>query len=290
MIRAMKLPAGWYPRGAEAINEYLRGFLDDRNGEARAALAPHAGWFFSGKIAARAIAALRQDAATVVVAGGHLPAKAPVLFAEEDAVAVPSGEIFIDADFRASVKKELSLAGIHCAADRYADNTVEVLLPAVRCFFPKSRLLWLRVGAGEQAFKAGVLIARAASALGRGAVMLASSDLTHYGPNYDFCPKGLGKPALEWVKTVNDRRFIEAVLSGSAELVLERAEKEQSACSAGAVLCGMGFASETRRLEGGEKGVSAARLLAYGTSVDAYSLAGSVGDQDSFVGYAAISL
>jgi AmmeMemoRadiSam system protein B len=289
----MKLPSGWYPRGAEAINEYLRGFLDDRDGKARSVLAPHAGWFFSGKIAARALAALRQDAAVVIVAGGHLPAKAPVLFAEEDAAATPSGEIVIDADFRASVKKELSLAGIDCAADRYAgmyaDNTVEVLLPAVRCFFPKARLLWLRAGADERAFDAGVLIARAAAALGRSAVMLASSDLTHYGPNYDFCPKGLGKPALEWVKTVNDRRFIEAVLSGSPELVLERAAKEQSACSAGAVLCGMGFAAEMRGLEGGKE-CPAARLLAYGTSVDAYALAGSGGGQDSFVGYAAISL
>jgi AmmeMemoRadiSam system protein B len=280
----MKLPSGWYPRGAEAINEYLRDFLDDRDGEARAALAPHAGWFFSGKIAARAIAALRRDAGTVIVVGGHLPAKAPVLFAEEDAVAAPSGEIVIDADFRAHVKKELSLTGIHCAADNYADNTVEVLLPAVRRFFPEARLLWLRVGADERAFKIGVLIARAAAALGRNALMLASSDLTHYGPNYDFCPKGLGKPALEWVKTVNDRRFIKAVLSGSAEAALERAEKEQSACSAGAVLCGMGFASETR---GPGAKIPEARLLAYGTSVDAYS-AGS--DTDSFVGYAAMSL
>jgi AmmeMemoRadiSam system protein B len=289
----MKLPAGWYPRGAEEIDGYLRDYLGERRGEARAALAPHAGWFFSGKIAAQALAALSRDAGTVVVAGGHLPADAPVLFAEEDSADTPLGEIVIDTELRSLVKKEFASAGLLCAADGYTDNTVEVLLPAVRRFFPKSRLLWLRIGAGEYAFEAGALIARAASVLGRGLVMLVSSDLTHYGPNYGFCPKGLGKSAVDWVRVVNDRRFIDAVLSGGAKTALDRAAKEQSACSAGAVLCGMGFSAEIRAVSGGLKEIPAARLLGYTTSADVMSASlGSSGGRvaDSFVGYAAVSL
>ncbi|MDR0409640.1 MAG: AmmeMemoRadiSam system protein B, partial [Spirochaetaceae bacterium] len=82
MIRKMKLPAGWYPRGVAEIDEYLTDFLPaGERGDAAAVAAPHAGWFFSGKIAARALAGLSRDADVVVVAGGHLSADAPVLFA-----------------------------------------------------------------------------------------------------------------------------------------------------------------------------------------------------------------
>ena len=37
-----------------------------------------------------------------------------------------------------------------------------------------------------------------------------STDLTHYGPNYGWAPKGRGPEAVKWVKEVNDKRFIDA--------------------------------------------------------------------------------
>jgi AmmeMemoRadiSam system protein B len=293
----MKLPAGWYPRDKETIDGYLSDFFYEKPGEAAAVVAPHAGWFFSGKIAAQAIAALKRDMETVIVAGGHLPAGAPVLFAEEDAVSTPVGEINIDVELRALVKQNLCLSGIRCTSDNYADNTVEVLLPAVRHFFPESRLLWLRVGADKNAFTTGVLTAKAAAELGRKAVMIGSTDLTHYGVNYDFYPKGIGLKALDWVKKVNDKRFIEAVVSAAGgdeaaiSKTLELALNEKSACSAGAVVCAIGFASQTRVLEG--RGAPKARLIAYTTSADIIEnsrLDVADGGIDSFVAYMAMAL
>ena len=280
----MKLPAGWYPRDAEAIDGYLGGFAAGR-GLAEAVIAPHAGWFFSGKIAAKALSALRQDADLVVVAGGHLPPGHPALFAEEDAACTPLGELPIDREMRSLVKDQFLRAGLSRGSDNYTDNTVEVLLPAVHRFFPGASLLWLRLGADIRAVEAGALIYRAAAALGRRAVIAGSTDLTHYGPAYGFCPRGRGKAALDWVKTVNDRRFIEAVLSGDVEAVVERALTEHSACSVGAVLCAMGFAAgETRASAPG-------RLLDYSTSADARDgWDAADAEADAFVGYAAIEL
>ncbi|MDR3356674.1 MAG: AmmeMemoRadiSam system protein B [Spirochaetaceae bacterium] len=283
MVRKMMLPPGWYPRDAEAIDGYLGGFLASGGG-ARAVIAPHAGWLFSGRIAAKALSALRRDTGLVIVAGGHLPAGHPALFFSEDAVATPLGEMPVDREMRALVREEFLRAGLDCGADDYADNTVEVLLPAVRRFFPGAALLALRLGADRRAFEAGALVAAAAASLGRAAVLVGSTDLTHYGPSYGFCPAGHGKTALDWVKTVNDRRLIEALLSGDGDAVLERAAKEHSACSAGAVLCAMGFAS-------GVRAPMTARLLDYTTSADVQrALGGGYGEADSFVGYAAVEL
>jgi AmmeMemoRadiSam system protein B len=295
----MKLPAGWYPRDAETIEEYLKDYVAERTGKARAVIAPHAGWFFSGKTAATAFAALDRsmdgEDGTVVIAGGHLPAGHPALFAEEDTAATPLGDMPINRELRSAVKREFENAGIRCASDNYTDNTVETLLPMARRFFPSASLLWLRLGTDARASVAGTLIARAAAGLGCRAVLVGSTDLTHYGPDYGFTPKGLGDTAVEWVKNINDRRLIEAVVSGDAGAVLRRAQDEHSACSAGAVLCAMAFSSTApyvrpslpadSRLPG-----SLGRLLGYTTSADILK-ASSYGDADgSFVGYAAISL
>ena len=238
-------------------------------------MTPHAGWYYSGAVAARAAASLDPGAETVVVAGGHLPAGYPVLAALEDAAVTPLGNIEMDTEFRDLIQKEL-----RCGADQYRDNTVEVQLPMVKYFFPEARLVWLRLPAESSSFETGKIIARAAARLGRKTVLLGSTDLTHYGDNYGYSPQGRGRKALDWVKNVNDAGFIRAVLEDKPEEALRHAETALSACSAGAVLACLGFARET--------GAGPAELLAYTTSADV-SLASGEDTPDSFVGYAAIS-
>jgi AmmeMemoRadiSam system protein B len=233
-------------------------------------VAPHAGWYYSGAIAARAALSLEQDLETIVLIGGHLPGGHSPLIAPEDAVETPLGEMPLDKDLGHAVAQALD-----CKPDRSADNTVEVLVPMARHLFPEAKLLWLRFPADRDAFEAGRELARIAGKLGRKLAVLGSTDLTHYGENYGFEPRGRGGDALAWVREVNDARFIEAVLSGDPQAILLRAEEDRSACSAGAVLGALGFALE--------KGAAKAELLAYGTSADQ-----SPGEVPaSFVGYGA---
>jgi AmmeMemoRadiSam system protein B len=193
----------------------------------------------------------------------------PVLFAGEDGVESPLGTLAIDTELREPLRAETGGSW-----DTYSDNTVEVLIPMVRYFHPDSRILWMRLPAETGSFETGKLIARAAKKSGRSAAVLGSTDLTHYGSNYGFSPKGRGEAALRWVREVNDRAFIDAVEEGDPEKILRVSEDNRSACSAGAVLGALGFAREV--------GALPARLLAYGTSADV-----SPGVPDSFVGYGA---
>jgi AmmeMemoRadiSam system protein B len=301
-LRKPCLPPLWYPGDSEGIGNFLSDFREGggkaaipSDGPVLAAVAPHAGWCYSGAIAARAVAALAGQGSkpdTVAVIGGHLPQGMPALFAIEDAVDTPLGHMEMDGGLRDVLCTHLLKTGfLRAAPDRYHDNTVEVLLPMVRYFFPRTKLLWMRLPADKHSFKAGILLARAAASLGRELLVLGSTDLTHYGRNYEFAPSGSGKAALEWVRTVNDRRFIDAVEAGDPATLLARAEEERSACSAGAVLGVMGYAAELRSAQSGNDLLqddsplinSGGKLLAYGTSAD-------VGDGDipgSFVGYGA---
>ena len=45
--------------------------------------------------------------------------------------------------------------------------------------------------------------------LGKKILILGSTDLTHYGYNYGFTPKGTGEAAVEWVKNENDRKIVD---------------------------------------------------------------------------------
>ena len=271
-LRESCLAPGWYHKSPSGIFQFLAEFSDEQpHGPVSAAIAPHAGWYYSGRIAARAMASLRRDVETLVVIGGHLPGNAPPLFAMEDGVSTPLGGMVIDTELRAALHQQIG-----GQEDRYPDNTIEVLLPMARFFCPDASLLWVRLPADIASFEAGKAIAAAASDLGRNIAVVASTDLTHYGTNYGFTPHGKGPNALAWVRDVNDRGFIDAVESGDPAAVLERAKEDSSSCSAGAVLGVMGFAAAT--------GLGPARLIAYGTSADVEE---SEEVPDSFVGYAA---
>jgi AmmeMemoRadiSam system protein B len=120
----------------------------------------------------------------------------------------------------------------------------------------------------------GRIISRTVQSLGLSCVAISSSDLTHYGPNFGFEPHGRGMQALDWVRSVNDRRFLDAVIEGDPKMTLNCALKDQSACSPGAVIAGMGFATECKAHN--------AKLLEYATSADSRPAS-------SFVGYGSIS-
>jgi AmmeMemoRadiSam system protein B len=165
--------------------------------------------------------------------------------------------------------------------DRQRDNTVEVQLPLIAHFLPHARLLWIRLPPAPASFEAGRRIGEIARTLNRKTVLVASTDLTHYGDAYGFSPQGSGVRALEWVKTVNDRRFIEAVEEGDPRTVLERGEREFSACSAGAVLGALGFAEAL--------GLEPAGLLVHANSADTGDHRAGVLVPPSFVGYASMA-
>jgi AmmeMemoRadiSam system protein B len=281
-IREPALPPGWYPRSAGEIARFLEPWK--KPGRGLAALSPHAGWYYSGALAAAAFASLEGGAETVAILGGHLAASSPVLAVVEDAVRSPLGLMETDGELREALCSALASPSPGWKPDRYRDNTVEVLVPMAHFFFPRARLLALRLPADSSSWETGRKLAEAAGALGRKLAVVASSDLTHYGRNYGFSPRGRGAEALAWVRETNDRRFIEAVLSGDPAAVLSRAEGEFSACSAGAVLGLLGF------VQNRTAGRSLPELLAYGTSADAINAngAGPAEIPDSFVGYAAL--
>jgi AmmeMemoRadiSam system protein B len=274
--RQPTLPKGWHPqKGAdieESVFQWVQGCKEQN---AMACISPHAGWAFSGRISTQAIFSLAKSQ-TIAIVGGHLPYNAPILYGAENRFDTPNGEILLDEELLRALENELKEAGLpSMVRDDYTDNSVEVLLPMIAVLHPGSRILWLRAPSRMVAKELGAALGRASALLGRSVTCIGSTDLTHYGPSYGFTPYGTGEKAEKWVRGVNDKAFINALLDMNCEAALAHGVKKSSSCSPGAAISALSYAIE--------RGATQARVLEYSTSL------GISSRTDSFVGYAAIA-
>jgi len=271
MRRTRSLPTGWYPAREAEVRDRLRSWeeaLPETDGDFVAAVVPHAGWVFSGRIAFRTIRMLRAPVDTIVVAGGHLRADDPLLVAPEDGFETPLGDIARDDDLARCLTD-----AFETAPDNVADNTVEVHLPIVRYLFPGSAVVCVRCPPGPLASRVGEAIAGYAVAHERSIRVVGSTDLTHYGPAYGFTPAGHGPAAVAWVRDENDRAIVDSMARMDAEETVRLAHERRAACSSGAAAAAISFA---RRL-----GARTGHVIEYAQSYD-------VRPDASFGGYAGV--
>ena len=276
--RQRALPRGWYPYDAKDckkdIESYLEGwsFSQLQSIEGLGGIVPHAGWYFSGKLAARVFYSLKskKKADVVVLYGGHLSPENLPLIVTEEKWETPFGDIEVHTELAKSLMKRVDTRK---ETPESGDNTMEVQLAMVKYLFPEAKLLALRSPASLRAKELGEAVVEIAQKEGISIVAVGSTDLTHYGPNYGFLSKGVGSKAVEWVKKENDKGFIDRALGMDIEGLLKHAEENDSACSAGAAAS----AVATCQALGAKKGI----LLDYYTSYE-------IMPDDSFVGYAGI--
>src|SRR4030042_1630641 len=276
--RKRALPRGWYPADKKEcqreIESYLEGWSPSpfQLTKGLGGIVPHAGWYFSGKLAARVFHALKlkSKVEVVVLYGGHLSAEDLPRIVTEEACETPLGDIEIHTGFVKNLMKSLEMKK---ESPTSGDNTIEVQLAMVKYFFPEAKLVALRSPLSLKAETLGKEVAEIAKKERISLLAVGSTDLTHYGPNYGFLSKGMGPASVEWVKNVNDKGFVDRALRMDAEGLLKHAMENDSACSAGAAISAMA----TCKALGAEKGI----LLDYYTSYDMMP-------DDSFVGYAGI--
>ncbi|VEN75086.1 AmmeMemoRadiSam system protein B [Candidatus Desulfarcum epimagneticum] len=273
----------WYPGDARECEREIDAFLsagraDDFPGETHVgAVAPHAGWVFSGGPACRAVKRLSGDKTDLVILfGTHLhPGSRPRIMTR-GAWETPFGDIRVHEEFASGMMDLFDFDVEMCEGDSFdppPDNTLEVLLPFVKYFFKDAAVAVAGAPPAPVSIDMGKAAAEICRDMGLAARVLGSTDLTHYGRSYGFLPAGTGKKAVQWARDENDRRVIDAILDMKPREVIDEALKRQNACCAGAAAAAMAAS----------KGLGAfrARLLEYASSHDAQP-------GDSFVGYAGI--
>ena len=279
-LRKACFAGSWYPAGSPECERAITGFLDAckdgpaGDGDGIGGIVPHAGWYFSGSIACNVIARLKGAGEPDVVAvfGMHLHSRSPRRLMATGAWETPFGDLPVAEELARALGRQYRFVE-ESPEDFAPDNTVELQLPFVKYFFPRTRVLTMGLPPAADSLEVGRAVARLAREQGLTLRVLGSTDLTHYGPNYGFSPAGAGDAGLSWVKNENDRRVVDAMGAMEAEKVIREGVERQNACCAGAA---GGAIAAVREL-----GATEGRILAYATSHDK-----SPGD--SFVGYVGV--
>ena len=187
----------------------------------------------------------------------------------------PLGDVAIDADLAARVV-DLGGGAIEARAEAHRrEHSIEVQIPLIQALWPEARVLPILVGPAAEPARVGELVAQAVSDRDD-VVALGSTDLTHYGPNYDFTSHGRGRAALTWVRDVNDAAMVAAATAMRPDGVLDEANRHANACGPGAIAAAIVFAREC--------GAARGRLVEYTTSYDVLPR----GEPSDFVGYAGV--
>ena len=182
----------FYPGSPESINEMLDEYLGDAKKQRpdglrpKALIVPHAGWIYSGPIAASAYTLLEPIADridhVVLLGPSHFVPFEGVAIPSHDAFATPLGEIPIDRSAAAKID-DLDVATIW-DTPHGREHSLEVQLPFLQKILGDFDLLPIAVGDATAA-QVGEVIDRLWG--DERTLILISTDLSHYQPYDEAC-------------------------------------------------------------------------------------------------------
>ena len=279
-VRRADFAGSWYPGNESECRSAIEEFSDldfPCPGKAQNVLGgivPHAGWFYSGKIACNVIQCLNHQSEpdTCIIFGRHLRPGSNNYIMNQGRWATPLGELEIDTNLATKLAEEFHFT-VETPVNYEQDNTIELQLPFIKYFFPNIRIVPIGVPPDINSLKIAKRAAEISKNSGGKTIVLGSTDLTHYGYNYGYTPKGVGQDAVEWVRNVNDKRLVDLLVAMDSEGTIAESHKNYNACCSGAA----GAAIEAAKTLGAKKGTK----IAYSTSYD-------ISADSSFVGYVGV--
>lgn len=198
-VRQAGVAGSFYPADPKALSEMIDGMLAKASPppiseHILAVVAPHAGYQYSGPVAAYTYAALkgRKFSRVVVIAPSHFESFDFTSVYDGDAYATPLGNVPVDKSFAEKLAKmsstmRLSSQG-HEPTKAGAEHALEVQLPWLQRVLGDFQLV--PVIMGDQSYENSRALGVALSKLIQGGdtLIVASSDLSHFHP-YDDAVK-----------------------------------------------------------------------------------------------------
>ncbi|WP_324736740.1 MEMO1 family protein [Thermococcus sp. SY098] len=287
MIRYSAVAGSFYPTGEELVIMLERFFSDlgELGSERKitAGVAPHAGYVFSGYTASRTYKAIYEDGLPetfVIIGPNHTGLGSPVAVYPEGEWITPLGGVEVDAELARAIVKSSSIADLDELAHKY-EHSIEVQLPFIQYIVDKAgkeiKIVPIALGLQDEevAEDLGKAIFEASHELGRDVVVIASTDMMHYGYMYGYVPfRARGEDLLGRIKEW-DFRVIQKILEFDYKGMFEEIRKmDHTMCGPGGVATGIVFSRLAGALE--------AELLHYTTSFEVSR------STDAIVGYASI--
>lgn len=275
-VRPAAVAGKFYPEDATRLTSAVKGFLADavpaRRERPLALVLPHAGYVYSGQIAADGWRqAMEQSYDLVVVLGTNhtRPQFEGMSVWAGGGFRTPLGVALVDEAAAAA----LLAADPACRFEpevHASEHSIEVQVPFAQIVLPGVKILPAVVGAENPATCERLGRALAGVVANRRALIVASSDLSHYPPAEDAA--------------VSDRAVLTAIAKLDAAALSTAITSQRSAGHPNLVTCACGEAPIRVALAAVRAlGARHGTVLSWATSGDT-----SVGERDRVVGYGAV--
>ncbi len=273
-VRPPAVAGRFYPDDPASLRSLVDRALEaaprpEEEGEILGALVPHAGYAYSGPVAARSYAGLahREFDTAVVLGTAHFQEASGLVLPEHRAFRTPLGEVPVDRELAEALQE--AHPGVRASAAAHArEHSIEVQLPFLQRIRKDFKILPLITNLSDprRAKELGRALAR--TLRGRKILLILSTDLSHYPSDADG--RRVDPASLEALA----KRDVDFFWTAS-ELIMKLGI-EGLDCA----WCGSGAAAVALQTLG-DLGADRCRLLEYANSMDAG------GDPDRIVGYGA---
>ena len=266
-VKKADLAGSWYPGSSKMLDNQLRSYLEKAtppsiDGKIIAVIAPHAGYLYSGPVAAYSFKAVStQEIETVIVVGfSHRKAYYDgIAVLDSDGFKTPLGVVKIDK----GITEELIAR--HSKIFNYPiafseENSVEMEIPFIQTVLKDPKIVLVAIG--RQSFQNCKILGEALYEVLKDkekCLLVASTDMSHYLP-YEKANE-VDRDTVSLIKEFDPDRLYKQSLAGKHSLM----------CGYGAVCATM----ITSKMLGADK----IEILKYANSGDV------VGDKSYVVGY-----
>jgi len=274
-VRPSAVAGSWYPGDAgelaQMVDEMLAA-VQPVDGAPTGLIVPHAGYAYSGPVAAYGFRQLEQgeyDVAIIIAADHQSPLSDPISVWAEGGFETPLGVVPVDVGLaQALVAADPRITGDLAAHE--GEHPIEIELPFLQRACSDCSIVPVLMGADDEETVQALADALLTALPGRRAVVIASSDLSHY-PSYDdaFTVDGATLGALETFDPAQVRETIEELMAAGFSNL--------ATCA-----CGEGPILVTMRVAAG-LGADTATILRYANSGDSPH-----GNKEQVVGYGAV--
>ncbi len=227
-------------------------------------VAPHAGYVYSGAIAAKVFSIVDVPERILILGPNHQGVGAGIALYPEGEWITPLGPIRINSRFNSFLNQYVPSIKEDTAAHN-SEHSLEVLVPFIQYLRPDATISAICLGHCDYTSvqKIGEGIAAALRAYGREVLIVASSDMTHYESSE--------------IARRKDGHAVDKMLNLNPEGLMQVCKNDRI------TMCGV-IPSAVMLVAARALGATHADLVAYGTSGDV------TGDDRQVVGYASLAV
>jgi len=266
-IRKSVIAGSWYPGNAKILKSDIENFFhqavdEDIHGQIIGLIVPHAGYVYSGQVAAHAYKKIRGERfdAVIVIGPSHRTYFHGVSVYNQGGYETPLGVVPVDVLLANRIMAQGNLVAFHPAAHSQ-EHSIEIQLPFLQVALGEFHFVPLVMG--DQSLQTCETLAESIHAVvgNRKVLVVGSSDLSHFHA-YDKAIR-LDQVAISSIMKMDGRGLLRALENDMCE-----------ACGGGPMVVTMVVSQKL--------GAERVSLLKYANSGDV------AGDKKSVVGYASV--